>query len=70
MKKYLVVKHNLMRNQKFYRRTKTLDSWTVDKEQAHKFATKRTAEKIAQRYTAGMNDCWKDIIRYEVEEVM
>ena len=69
MKKYIVVKHNLMRNQKFYRRYKTVDSWSVNKEDAYKFLAKTSAVKIARKKTAAMSDNWKNIIKYEVEEV-
>lgn len=70
MKKYIVVKTNLMRNQRFYKRHKKEDSWSVNKEDAHKYASRRTAEKIAKAKASQMNACWRDIIKYEVEEVV
>lgn len=69
MKKYVVVKHNLMRNQKFYKIHKTKDSWSVDREQAHKYSAKWAAAKIVLAKTANLADCWKGIIEYHVEEV-
>ena len=69
MKKYIVVKHNLMRNQKFYKRYKTVDSWSIDKGEAYKFLARTSAAKIARKKAATMPAGFKDIIKYEVEEV-
>lgn len=69
MKKYIVVKTNVLRKQKFYKIHKSADSWSIDKSQAHKFILRRTAEKIAKAKTSATADCWKDIIKYDVEAV-
>ena len=69
MKKCIVVKTNLLRNQKFYKIHKTQDSWSIDKAKAHRFASKRTAEKIAAAKNSQMSECWKLIIEYGVEVV-
>lgn len=67
MKKYIVVKTNLLRQQSFYKCHKTQDLWSLDKEKAHKYALKRTAEKIARAKSSQMNECWKHIIVFTVE---
>lgn len=69
MKKYIVVKHNLLRKQKFYKRHKTADSWSVDKKQAYKYRFYWTAAKIVLAKTADLADCFNGIIKYEVETV-
>ena len=69
MKKYIVVKHNLMRKQSFYMIHKSHDSWSVDKAQAHKFFFRRTAEKIAKAMTNKLSPSLSFIVEYRVEEV-
>lgn len=70
MKKYIVVKHNLMRNQKFYKRHKTADSWTVNRNEAYQYRFRFAAEKIAKAKTATMSPSLRNfIVEYRVEEV-
>ena len=69
MKKYIVVKHNIMRKQKFYKRHKSADSWSVDKNEAYKYKLRWSAEKIAKAKTFAMPISFKGVIEYHVEEV-
>lgn len=69
MKKYIVVKTNRFRQQKFYKIDKAHDSWSIDKGKAHKYASRRKAEKIAAEKQAAQSAAWNGIIEYGVEEV-
>lgn len=71
MKRYIVVKHNTMRDQKFYLlRTPGGIGWTLDKASAHKFLLKRSAQKIVNqrnRDLALSSPSLAQVVRYGVE---
>ena len=69
MKRYIVVRYNALRQQKFYKWHKTLDSWTVFKEQAYKYISRRKAEAQAKAADARMSECLRGFVKHRVEEV-
>lgn len=67
MKRYIVVKHNTMRDQKFYLLTSGGIGWTLEKSHAHKFLLKRSAQRIVNQKERTMSPALAQIVRYTVE---
>ena len=66
MKRYIVVKHNLMRDQKFYLMAPKEDCWTIHKPFAHKYLTRWAAQKIVDQKEGTLSPALAHI-RYGVE---
>ena len=70
MKKYIVVKHNLMRKQKFYKRHRTADSWSVNRKDAYQYRFRFIAERFATAHTNALPVSLRNfIVEIHVEEV-
>lgn len=70
MKRYIVVKHNTIRDQKFYLLTSGGIGWTLEKSHAHKFLLRRNAQKIVNKRNRDLalsSPALAQVVRYVVE---
>ena len=62
MKKYIVVKRNLFRNQKFYKVSRKHDMWSVNKDEAYLYSFRKIVQGIVDKKNATLSDNWKEIL--------